>query len=61
MWNIRRVIFRKGEIEACLYDCGNNPGEKGKLVKQGRVGGSHVIRDREIVSHQLLRHPSLGP
>lgn len=29
-------------------------------MKQGRVGGSYVIKDCEIVFHQLLRHPLSG-
>lgn len=33
-----------GEIAACYYDGGNNPGENGKLMKQGGGYAKGIVR-----------------
>lgn len=36
------LLFRMGELAARLCGCGNNPGENGKLMKQGVGKGPYA-------------------
>jgi hypothetical protein len=37
-----------GEMETCLYNCGNNPEKNGKLMKRERGGKGGLTLDSEI-------------
>lgn len=61
------LLFRMGEIAACLYGYGNNPGESGKLMKQERARkrpyATGIGRQQEGPRPpcQPLQSPSLDP